>query len=1132
MPFISSRSVAKNSSHSLSETDLNHSKGQLSQASPTEKSGSMQQRRRSSTIKHALSSFLGGAAANATSNSILPKSVKNGTTNFNIRSSHTDAQLSGKKQNKQLPQEARRHSTTAVTGPNNDNGTTSPRSSTSDTNRRSLGRSSVDQDPRTAGVRYSQIEEDSEVLDSDDDHNSSAVVSSDLSSASYTRLTSSKKKFNKQFLSEYLTARGLLSPKAVLSNDDLKISISTSGESVFLPTISTNDDEYLTRLNGLNDGADDAEADFFLDGQDQPDSNGSVPTNNDLPATTAAQVAGSGAANANRDTLLRENTSEERPNLTSDSTSRSVEIDSSMVSYSIAVIISVKKQTRFADIQLELCSRVKVFWNTGVPPTKTFNEEFYNAASMKWNLNSENFNLFVPLSISPDDQMIENNTNDRQMRLFKNKPVQERTYLDKTKTKQDLLGTIDTKKNYLYQPGDYVFLVPVVFSNHVPETIYLPSARVGYRLRLATKVVNKKGFYNQDPNPPQLAASPDSSSSLSSTSSSLKLTETESAQAHKKIGNALFHKVKNHLHMSSHQLKSEGAGEEDVFAEYPFKIIRTPPPVAVSTANKPIYINRVWTDSLSYEISFAQKYVSLDSDVPIKIKLAPICKNVYVKRIHVSVTEKVTFVSKGYEYEYDQTDPVAKDPYNPYYLDFASKRRKERSLSLFEIRTKEKGGRALREEIVENAFNDNLLSYSPIDDDGDTKGNQRERIGITEPIIIETNLKFPKYEDLDKRTAKIIPPYGIDAYASIPNLEHAPTNGPSHRRPSVIGFLSGHKNSKTHDENAKTVYDSKFHETRIKTNSGLPVKSHTRLNKPKRGLYLDSLHFSNIYCRHKLEIMLRISKPDPENPSKLRHYEVLIDTPIFLVSELCNSGNMELPTYDMATMDGQNNHTPASVNNDFFGNTCPPPPTFEEAISVPASPIVSPMGSPNIMASYDPDLLSIQQLNLSRTTSISGPSGSNDESSLMNTNRNSISNGNAMNGNITNSAFASNNSGQGVARARATSVNDRSRFNNLDRLLSTPSPINVSNVSSPVNGSSQGYGDATIRNSNSFSEEKADSSNAFFKKGYTLSSVKDDEEKDGIVSSSSAESLISRGNELLNEPPRYEEIVPLMSDEE
>ncbi|CAI4055936.1 hypothetical protein SUVZ_02G0170 [Saccharomyces uvarum] len=1131
MPFITSRAVAKNSSHSLSETDLNQSGGQPSQCSPTKKSGSMQQRRRSSTIKHALSSFLGGAAANVNPNAILPKTVKNGTTNFNVRSSHTDAQLSGKKQNRQLTPEARRHSTTAVTAPNSDNGTTTPRSSTSDTNRRSLGRSSVDQDPRTAGVRYSQIEEDSEVLDFDDDHNSSAVASSDLSSASNTRLTGSKK-FNKQFLSEYLTARGLLSPKIVLSNEDLKISISTSGESVFLPTISTNDDEYLTRLNGLNDGADDAEADFFLDGQDQQDNNGSVPTSNDLPATTAAQEAGSGVTNANTDTLLRENTSEDRPNLTSESASRSVEIDGSMVSYSIAIIISVKKPTRYTDIQLELCSRVKVFWNTGVPPTKTFNEEFYNAASMKWNLNSENFNLFVPLSISPDDQMIENNSNDRQMRLFKNKAVEERTYLDKTKTKSDLLNTIDTKKNYLYQPGDYVFLVPVVFSNHVPETIYLPSARVGYRLRIATKAVNRKGFYHQDSNSPQLAASPDSSSSLSSTSSSLKLTETESAQAHKKIGNALFNKVKNHLHMSSHQLKNEGAGEEDIFAEYPFKIIRTPPPVAVSTANKPIYINRVWTDSLSYEISFAQKYVSLDSDVPIKIKLAPICKNVYVKRIHVSVTEKVTFVSKGYEYEYDQTDPVAKDPYNPYYLDFASKRRKERSLSLFEIRTKEKGSRALREEIIENAFNDNLLSYSPIDDDSNTKGTQKEKIGITEPVIIETNLKFPKYENLDKRTAKIIPPYGIDAYTSIPNLEHALSNGSSHRRPSMIGFLSGHKNTKTHDENAKPIYDSKFHETIIKTNSGLPVKSHTRLNKSKRGLYLDSLHFSNIYCRHKLEIMLRISKPDPENPSKLRHYEVLIDTPIFLVSEQCNSGNMELPTYDMATMDGQNSHAPLSVNNDFFGNTCPPPPTFEQAISVPGSPIVSPMGSPNIMASYDPDLLSIQQLNLSRTTSVSGPSGLNDDTSLPNTNRNSISNGNAMSGNITNSAFASNNGGQGVARARATSVNDRSRFNNLDKLLSTPSPINLSNTSSPMNGSSQGCGDATIRNPNTSSEKQTDSSNAFFKKGYTLSNVKDDEEKEGIVSSSSAESLLSRGNELLNEPPRYEEIVPLMSDEE
>ncbi|CAI4054719.1 hypothetical protein SKDZ_02G0090 [Saccharomyces kudriavzevii ZP591] len=1114
MPFITSRPAAKNPSHSLSETDLSQPRKQPSQTSPTKKSGSMQQRRRSSTIRHALSSFLGSA--------VSTNPTKNGTTNGNIRGSNTDAQLLGKKQSKQRPQETRRHSTTAISGPISDNTTTTPRSSTSDTNRRALGRSSVDQDTRTPGGRYLQIEEDSAVLDFDDDHNSSAVASSDLSSASNLRLANSKK-LNEQFLSAYLTARGLLSPKTVLSNEYLNVSISTSGESVFLPTVSSNDDEYLARLNGLNDGTDDAEEDIFLDGVDQQGNNIHSPT-----MTAAAR--NDEDTNANRDTLLRENISEDHTNTTSDPNSRSIEIDGSMVSYSIAVILSVKKPTQFTGMQLELCSRVKVFWNTGVPPTKTFNEEFYNAASMKWNLDNENFNLFVPLSISPDDQMIENNTNDRQIRLFKNIPTEERLYLDKTKTRYTLLNTIDVKKNYLYQPGDYVFLVPVVFSNHIPETIYLPSARVSYRLKLATKAINKKGFYHQDSNSPHSIVSPDSSSSLSSTTSSLKLTETESAQAHKKISNTLFSKVKNHLHMSSHQLKNEESTEEEIFAEYPIRVIRTPPPVAVSTANKPIYINRVWTDSLSYEISFAQKYVSLDSEVPIKIKLAPICKNVCVKRIHVSITERITFVSKGYEYEYDQTDPVAKDPYNPYYLDFASKRRKERSVSLFEIRTKEKGSRALREEIVENSFNDNLLSYSPIDDDSNSKGNQKEKLGITEPIIIETQLSFPKYEDLDKRTAKIIPPYGIDAYTSIPNPEHAAASGPSHRRPSVIGFLSGHKNPKNHDEGEKPIYDPKFHVTKIKSNSGLPIKTHTRLNMPKRGLYLDSLHFSNVYCRHKLEIMLRISKPDPESPSKLRHYEVLIDTPIFLVSELCNSGNMELPTYDMATMEGENNRTSLSINNDFFGMTCPPPPTFEEAISVPASPIVSPMGSPNIMASYDPDLLSIQQLNLSRTTSVSGPSGYNDDPSLPNANRNSISNANAMGGGISNSSFVTSNSGQGIARARATSVNDRSRFNNLDKLLSTPSPINRSNTSSPTNGSSQAHAPTKIPNAPG--EDHTDTYNVFFKKDYTLSHVKDDEEQEGIKSSSSADSLLSRGNELLNEPPRYDEVVPLMSDEE
>lgn len=75
-----------------------------------------------------------------------------------------------------------------------------------------------------------------------------------------------------------------------------------------------------------------------MDGIDQQE--GNTPS----LATTAAATESGGSINENRDTLLRENNSGDHPGSGSELNTRSVEIDSSMVSYSIAVIVSVKNQ--------------------------------------------------------------------------------------------------------------------------------------------------------------------------------------------------------------------------------------------------------------------------------------------------------------------------------------------------------------------------------------------------------------------------------------------------------------------------------------------------------------------------------------------------------------------------------------------------------------------------------------------------------------------------------------------------------------------------------------------------------------------------------------------------------------------
>lgn len=911
--------------------------------------------------------------------------------------------------------------------------------------------------------------------------------------------SSSLKSFGKEFLSEYLTERGLLEPRVMVENDDFKISIATSGESIFLPTMSCNDDEYLARLNGLRSGEEEAveiDPDYMVDAPGDTSFSSALSTNEDLVAAAdnlrADTEVSSGLACEINQTVSagsrNPNSGCTEPAISN--TSAAVGIDNSMASYTLAVILSLSKPTRFSSIKADLCSRVRVYWHTGVPPTKTFYEEYYCAGSLNWVLNSENLNLFVPSNVSSTEKIIENNRNVRQIKLFKSNSDSERMYLDKNKTRRDMLKTIDSEDSQLFQPGDYVFIIPVAFSNHIPECLYLPSARINYRFRLVTKVMETTD--DKVPN------KKDRVEKTEKAQQSLKVPDT----INQKISsNTLLKKIKNNLHLANpHHLKENGEDIHEIYSEYPINIVRTPPPISISTANKPIYINRVWTNALSYEISFAQKYVSLGSKVPIKIKLAPLTKSIYLKRIRVSVVEKVTFVSKDYAYEYDQIDPVAKDPYNPYFTDFAAKRKKERNISLLEVRTREKGSRAIREEIVENSHDDNLLAYSCMQDD-----NKRDSVGINEPLTIDTVLDFPKYEEMDKKAAKVVPPYGIDLYTLIPNPEIASNQHATHRG-GVIGFLAGRRNSMPSlPKNSKEQVpqpvqpsiDQRFHETTFQNNAGVPVKFHTRLNKAKRGLYLDSLHFSNVYSRHKLEIMLRISKPDERDPKRLRHYEVLIDTPIFLVSDLCNSGNMELPTYHMATS--------APLDPQELAMSTAPP-TFEEAISIPASPLQSPVSSPfsspTVRAYHDPDDLSIKQLSLSRSASMSGPSLS-DRAAL-----------------------------GASSMSLSSSVDSNYKFNNLDRLLSSQAP----GEGKSALGRNREFKNIAEENE-SYSKcpggPKESLPEPIFKPEYSVSRRENRTvyDNNGHNGSSSLE-LLSLNGPLNSDPPSYDEVVPLMSDEE
>ncbi|SCU89368.1 LAME_0E03158g1_1 [Lachancea meyersii CBS 8951] len=732
----------------------------------------------------------------------------------------------------------------------------------------------------------------------------------------------------RKYLLEYLSERGFLQPKSLTSNRDISITLATSSDVVFLPTVSSQDDEYLSHLAMLN---------------------GSEPTFEETTASSRREPTSSSTAHQNSES--REGVSSVSPG------GPSIDADGKNVLFNLAVIVSFKRPTTVTKIKAELFSKVRIYWQHGVPPEKATNEEYYTLGELKWELTEENYSLFIPRHLSTKNKIVERTENSIKSALFKNNDdLLSQNYTKRKDSDVRLASSLDTlDKERTFKSGEYVFLLPVFFSSNIPETLYLPSGRVSYQFRCATKL-SPNNFTNSD-------SKSDTSSSNSALSHASEDQHAEPSSHNKFAGNKLLRKVRDQFQASSGDKTI--AQRNVIKADQTIQVVRMPPTISDFTADKPIYINRVWNDALSYEVSLLKKYVPAGSKIPIRIKLSPISKDTSVKRIRVSVIEKITYVSKNLEYEFDQTEAIANDPYNPYYSEFVCRRKQERILPLWEIRSKEKGCKAMKEDIVENCRSENLLSFSSVPLEGKDGSNTTDMV---DPLVIDSEISFPKFTALDKRTSRTVPPYGIDEFMNAQNPSHQPqstSSGPLPRRNSaasgVIGFFAGRRVSTpfaSRRASTSSAVEPDRSTTTFKSSSNIRVSAYSRLNEPKRGLYLDCVSFKNIHVKHKLEIMLRISKRAKDSSSSEKHYEVLIDTPIIIVSDLCGSSNIELPTYDVAT---RMNLTDTIA-----------PPSFEEAVSVPgspvASPLASPIGTPNVFGSYDPDDLSINQLSLSRAT--------------------------------------------------------------------------------------------------------------------------------------------------------------------
>lgn len=70
-----------------------------------------------------------------------------------------------------------------------------------------------------------------------------------------------------------------------------------------------------------------------------------------------------------------------------------------------------------------------------------------------------------------------------------------------------------------------------------------------------------------------------------------------------------------------------------------------------------------------------------------------------------------------------------------------------------------------------------------------------------------------------------------------------------------------------------------------------------KVGRDKKERLHPNTSFKNIKVHHWIKVVMRLSKIDPENPEKRKHFEISIDSPFHLLDSRCTGANVSLPAY-------------------------------------------------------------------------------------------------------------------------------------------------------------------------------------------------------------------------------------------
>lgn len=573
-----------------------------------------------------------------------------------------------------------------------------------------------------------------------------------------------------------------------------------------------------------------------------------------------------------------------------------------------AVIIELQHDTLSKFVEVEFLTVSKTQWPTNDSANRHQCEEKFRIGHLAWDLSFQDADLFINTKNSKDTRLKDIDPQHlaertREFRLFDARKTSSDSFEESLSSNHSRQSSDILSLSGLEVPADqqeaglYVFLLPILLPPNIPATVNTANSSLTHKLSVRV------------PGPHE------------------RLTKKTAVKA-----------------------------------DYNLPMVRTPPSLANSIADKPICVNRTWNDSLHYSITFPRKYVALGSEHTINVKLVPVAKDVTVKRIKFNILERVIFVSKDLskEYEFDGDDPFARAK---------NSKNRERVIPLCELRTKSKTNHGGLEPLKEEVLNcpDNNLLFScyekrPSSAAGST--SKDKTVMVASPLDINIALPFltskADKEVLSSSLNESDPDIGSPNPIAIPR-KHSLTPRDliaSLESPSlpIIGSLETHISHLNENHLFRDGVDEDV--LKLDSSSLLPKKHGGRSESIARGytstakaLSPDS-NFRHIQISHRLQVSFRISKPDASDNNKMHHYEVVVDTPIILMSAKCNEGSMQLPEYDEVRTEplslrpgAVNFRTPSYIGNGvtikpFNPSESDPLPSFEEATSAPSSPIL------------------------------------------------------------------------------------------------------------------------------------------------------------------------------------------------